>query len=417
MPVKPVPIALLAEEKPDWEGYRTVDGGFAPQARAVAAARETVDTDVAVIGAGIIGLTTAMHLAEAGVDVLVIDRGVPLAQASGANAGSLHGQMLSSDFGLHRDVASPAAHTIALQRLGIDEWRALETRLDADFEMQLTGGLVVADSAENLTYLERKVRLERQFGLDVEMLDRRALKELLPVVSDAMEGAAYCRSEGKINPLAAGPAILAAARSAGVRTLFQAGVTGIRVHRGGFDVDAGASRIRCSRLVNATGGWAAGVAELLGASLPVRTAPQQMIVTEAAGALVPMLVAAAGRHLTLKQVANGNVIIGGGWPADYDRERGRPMNLRESIEGNLWVAQHVIPALGSLRMLRSWATVGVMIDGAPILGEYPGIPGFFNGVGANGYTMGPIIGHILAGLIRGEAPPLDLTPFLVDRFR
>ena len=232
-----------------------------------------------------------------------------------------------------------------------------------------------------------------------------------------MAGAAFCRSEGKINPLAVGPALLAAADRAGVRRLVPAAVHAIRQVRGGFEVEAGSARVRCGQLVNAAGGWAAGVAGLLGARLPVRTAPQQMIVTEPVEPLVPMLVAAAGRHLTLKQVANGNVIIGGGWPADYDRERGRPVNLRESIEGNLWVARHVIPSLGSLRMLRSWATVGVMIDGAPIIGEYPGVRGFYNGVGANGYTMGPLIGRILANLVRGEAPLLDITPFLVERFR
>ncbi len=67
-------------------------------------------------------------------------------------------------------------------------------------------------------------------------------------------------------------------------------------------------------------------------------------------------------------------------------------------------------------MLRSWATVGVMIDGAPILGTHPGLPGLYHAVGANGYTLGPIIGRITAGLILGEEPPLDIRPFLLDRF-
>jgi glycine/D-amino acid oxidase-like deaminating enzyme len=142
-----------------------------------------------------------------------------------------------------------------------------------------------------------------------------------------------------------------------------------------------------------------------------------MIVTEPVVPMIPHLVAAAGRHLTLKQVANGNVIIGGGWPAGFDASGGRAVNLRASLEGNLWVAQRIIPALGGLRMLRSWATVGVMIDGAPILGEHPACPGFFNAVGANGYTMGPIMGRITADLILGREPPLDISAFLVDRFR
>jgi glycine/D-amino acid oxidase-like deaminating enzyme len=155
---------------------------------------------------------------------------------------------------------------------------------------------------------------------------------------------------------------------------------------------------------------------MLGAELPVRTAPQQMMVTEALEPVVPLLLAAAGRHLTLKQLSNGNVIIGGGWPGAFDYERDRALVRRDSVAGNLWVASRVIPALAGVRLLRSWSTVGVMTDGAPIVGEYPGIPGFFNAVGANGYTMGPILGRISAGMILGEEAPLDLAPFLVDRF-
>ena len=155
---------------------------------------------------------------------------------------------------------------------------------------------------------------------------------------------------------------------------------------------------------------------MVGANLPVKTAPQQMIVTEATSARIDYLLALAKRHLTMKQAANGNLIIGGGWPGTYDCELGRAVTLLDSVEGNLWVAQRVIPDIGALRVIRSWATVGVMIDGAPILGELPGVPGFFNAVGANGYTMGPIIGRIIAQLAATGEHIADIRPFSVDRF-
>jgi glycine/D-amino acid oxidase-like deaminating enzyme len=68
-------------------------------------------------------------------------------------------------------------------------------------------------------------------------------------------------------------------------------------------------------------------------------------------------------------------------------------------------------------MIRSWAAMGVMIDGAPILSELPGHPGFFNAVGANGYTMGPILGQITAELSRSGQQITDTQPFSVDRFQ
>lgn len=417
VPAKPTAIASLAREKPEWAGYRSIDGKFAPPTVASPAAVPQLEADVLVIGAGIIGLSTALHLAGSGIDVLVVDSGDPFAQASGNNAGSLHLQMLSSDFDNPAVGASAASQAIGLQRLGIAEWRALELQLSVDFELQLTGGLVVAGSDDELAFLRRKVAVEQAQGLEVGMLGQRELREKLAAVSPRMLGAAWCPGEGKINPLPAGPALRRALLAAGGRLLSPCAVSTIAAVDGVYRVDGSAAQIRCGSIVNAAGGWSAGIAGLVGASLPVRTAPQQMIVTEPLAPMIGQLLAASQRHLTLKQVANGNVIIGGGWPAGYDPGRRRAFTLRDSIEGNLWIAQRVIPALAGARMLRSWATVGVMIDGAPILGELPGRPGFFNAVGANGYTMGPVIGRITAALVKGEAPATDIRPFLVDRFQ
>jgi glycine/D-amino acid oxidase-like deaminating enzyme len=118
----------------------------------------------------------------------------------------------------------------------------------------------------------------------------------------------------------------------------------------------------------------------------------------------------------MKQTANGNVIIGGGWPAAYNGELHRAVNLRKSIEGNSWIAKQAIPAIGASQIIRAWATLGVMIDGAPVLGELPGHAGFFNAVGANGYTMGPILGRITAELIATGDAIVDIRPFTLERF-
>ncbi len=415
-PVKPLRIDALVDEKPDWTGYRTLERILEAPSPGELPHAPHLEADVLVIGAGIIGLTTARALARRGVDVLVVDRTLPMSQASGTNAGSLHGQLLSSDFGLVDSSADPTGSTLKLQILGIEAWQALEKELQANFELQLTGGLVVAGSDDEKAFLERKAAFERGRGLDVELLSASQLRDMLPCVSPRMLGAAYCRNEGKINPLAAGPVILAAAQRSGIRLLSPGTVLSIERQGNAFEARTDRGVIRCEKIVNAAGGWAAGVAKLVGTTLPVRTAPQQMIVTEPLEPAVPLLVAAAGRHLTLKQVRNGNLIIGGGWPASFDRERDRAGNLRDSIEGNLWVAQQVIPGLAGVRMLRSWATVGVMIDGTPILGEDPGVRGMFNCVGANGYTMGPILGSITAGLVLGESAPIDIRPLTLERF-
>ena len=212
------------------------------------------------------------------------------------------------------------------------------------------------------------------------------------------------------------PLLLTEALDRGARIREKTAVIGVDFDKGKFVVTTDDGRIYCRKIVNAAGGWTAEIASMIGVALPVKTAPQQMIVTEPVDPVINHLLALAKRHLTMKQVANGNIIIGGGWPAGYQSEGGRAVTLRDSIEGNLWVAQRVMPEIGLIKIFRSWATMGVMIDGAPILGELPGHPGFFNAVGANGYTMGPIVGQITAELIRTGQPMIDIQPFSVDRF-
>ena len=92
---------------------------------------------------------------------------------------------------------------------------------------------------------------------------------------------------------------------------------------------------------------------MAGESLPVRSAPQQMLVTQPTATKLPFLVSLARRHLTLKQAANGNLIIGGGWPAGYETAGSKPVTRRASIEGNLWVAQRVLPFIGGLQLQAS----------------------------------------------------------------
>lgn len=174
--------------------------------------------------------------------------------------------------------------------------------------------------------------------------------------------------------------------------------------------------IVAKRLINASGAWSSTIGDMLGVAIPVKGAPLQMIVTERAPPLVDHLIAHADRHLSLKQSANGGLLIGGGWSAGFNAAMRLNHAVRSSIEGNLWVAARVLPALRGLHMLRSWAGMNVNIDGAPILGEVPGVPGFFNAVTSNGYTLAPIVAHTVAELIVNGRTELDISAFRIERF-
>jgi glycine/D-amino acid oxidase-like deaminating enzyme len=415
-PAKPVPAAALALEKPEWGGHRRVVPPSLPGAHAARDEGER-ETEVLVIGGGALGSCMAWHLARDGRDVLQVERDRLNMQASGANAGSLHVQLLSFDFGAKaQEGGGPAAATLPLGPDAVRLWQEVERASGADLEIRITGGLMLAESERDLRFLEAKVAIERRHGIESAVIGANELRALAPHLSERLVGAELCPMEGKINPLAATFAVADLARRAGARLLEMAEVTAIARERAGFRVETTRGAIRCGRIVNAAGAWSPRLAEMVGVDLPVHGAPLQMIVTESAPKLVDHLVAHADRHLSLKQAATGGLIIGGGWPARLD-ERTRATHVeRSSIEGNLWVARRVLPALDGLRVVRAWAGMNVNIDGAPILGEVPGVPGFFHAVTSNGYTLAPIVTRHVAEIIRTGRTDAALKPYLIDRF-
>ena len=76
----------------------------------------------------------------------------------------------------------------------------------------------------------------------------------------------------------------------------------------------------------------------------------------------------------------------------------------------------MVPQIQGLRVLRTWAAMNINIDGAPILGEAPGVPGFYNAVTSNGYTLSPVVARMTVDLLLGRATAFDPLPFSLARF-
>ena len=379
----------------------------------------TFDTDVLVVGGGILGCCVAYFLAQEGVDVLVIDRHDVNHQASGSNAGSLHVQLEST-----RAKRTDPAYVTAIDRSlavfaeGVKAWQRLAPALDCDVELRVGGGLMVAETEAELRFLEAKTKRERAQGLEVDVITAAEVRAIAPYLSERVIGAAHCPHEGKVNPAIATPALVRGAERLGARFRRQCELVALNPETGGFTATTRRGTIRCHRVVNAAGPWANAVTDMVGIHLPTGRRPLQMNVTETTAPLVGHLVQHASRRLTLKQADSGNVIIGGAWPAGFHAITGEPAVLRANQASNLWVAQHLVPALGHLRLIRTWTAVNISIDDAnPILGEVPRVPGFYMAVPANsGYTNGPIYGQLVAESVRGKDPSFDLSRFSIERF-
>ena len=416
LPAKPVPAACMAFEKPEWGGHkRSITPNLARPTETEALPPQ--EADVVVIGAGVMGACLAYYLAQEGRDVLLLERDEANLQASGANAGSLHVQLLSFDFGAKAEAGGgPAAQTLPLGPASVQLWRQLEQASGEDFEISTTGGLMVADSLAGMAFLKAKAALERKFGIDNEIIDAADLHALAPALSRDMLGAEYAPQEGKINPLKATYGVLKAARALGARFHRGASVQRIEKVGSGWSISTTRGVIQAGTIINAAGPWSREVAAMVGLDLPVHSAPLQMIVTETAPVLVKQLVAHADRHLSLKQASTGGLIIGGGWTAAYDDKRRFNTTLRQSVEGNLWVAQRVLPQMQGLRVLRTWAAMNINIDGAPILGEAANVKGFYNAVTSNGYTLSPVVARMTVDLLLGRSTLFDPLPYSLSRF-
>jgi glycine/D-amino acid oxidase-like deaminating enzyme len=414
-PLKPIPLPILAVEKKEWGGHKRSSLG--EDKHHEAQDHKIIDTDVLIIGAGIAGCSTAFWLAKEGRKAIIVDKGSANGQASGGNAGSMHVQLLSFDYGAKAEAGGhPAIRTLLLQREAAIMWKNLEKELGKDFEIKTVGGLMVAENKTDIEFLEKKAAAERSVGINVEVIGSQELHRIAPEISDVMIAASFCPEEGKINPLVATQGLLDAALEAGQELHTSVDVLNIEQTREGFVVHTSNARYKCRKIVNAAGAWASRVSAMVGNEIPVHGAPLQMIITEPVAPVVSHLIAHADRHLTMKQANNGNFIIGGGWTAGWNKAVNFPTALRDSLEGNVWVARRTIPCLDSVHIIRSWGAMNINIDGAPIVGEMGGVPGFYNTVTSNGYTLGPLMGKVTSDLISRGRTEWDISFCSLDRF-
>jgi sarcosine oxidase subunit beta len=366
--------------------------------------------DVVVIGGGITGMMIAWNLAEAGVEVVLLEAGELGAQASGANAGSLHLQIQYPEFAkFGEDWARAYGPCLGFLKESLTLWQDLSQRTGEDLGVKTGGGIVVAQTDAQMALIERKTQIESEFGVETQLLDRAALRSVAPYLSEKAIGGGFCAQEGKANTLRVSPAVQACVERAGVTIMRHTLATGLTAENGGYCVITDKGSFHAAKVVNAAGASAGKIAAMLGLRIEIDGFPLQVTVTEPVAPLIPHLIYSAAGKLSLKQAPNGGCIIGGGWPA-AKRSDGSLTIDPVSLTGNMAMAAGVVPQVGQMRALRSWtAWVNGTPDWRPILGEMPEARGFFLALFPwVGFSGAPMTAKVVAEMVLGQRDTASL---------
>ncbi len=386
--------------------------------------------DAVVIGGGLLGCTTAWMIGRDGGRVLLAERDQINQHASGRNAGSLHFQLEYRMIERGLEAARKAAEAMPLHLEAARLWSELPALTGEPIEVRQSGGLMIAEDAAQVALLEQKTEIERSWGLDVEVIDRAGIDRIAPYLSERVIAAAWCPVEGKADARTAAPAMARAALREGAEIRTRCAVAGLSRRGGRWHVDlqdragGAADTVTADAVVIAAGVWTTLLGEMMGAYLPTIPLALTMSVSLRIPKLMSHLVQHAGGRLSLKQALDGNILIGGGWPArlpvgadgqpDFDA---KPDLLRESLAGNAAMAVRVLPDLARVPMLRSWVgSTTITPDQLPLVGPVPGQPGAFVATGGSAFTLGPSFAQALAGMVAGRAPALDMSKFDAARY-
>ena len=414
-------------------------------------------SDVVVIGGGIIGVATALELAERGVSVTLCEKGEIGAEQSSRNWGWCRK--------MGRD-----PREIPLSIIALDAWRGMNERVGGETGFAECGILYLgetdAEVASKQYWLDEHAR---PYQLDSRLIGSDEVANLLPGSSIRWKGALYTASDGRAEPRKAAPAIAAGARARGASILTNCAVRGIETAAGrvcGVVTEKGP--IACSNVVLAGGAWSRRFCGNLGLYLP------QLSVVNSVQRTAPIdtgleAVAAGGKFAFRKRLDGGYTVahrhlsvadivpdsfplflaflpalrndwsglrmrlgkrfidearLARRWALDQKSpfEQVRildPEPVRSILDEAMASLKHYFPAFAGVEVAERWAgVIDATPDAVPVMDAVPDLPGLFlaTGFSGHGFGLGPGAGRLTADLVTGKAPCVDPAPFRYKRF-
>jgi sarcosine oxidase subunit beta len=372
-----------------------------------------------IIGGGCMGASTAFHLARRGItDVVLVEREPHLGSAStGRNAGGVRHQFAAE----------------ANVRLSLESIRAMERFRDevgADLDFHQDGYLFLLSTEASVGAFRAGVELQRRLGVEVDLLGPGDVARLAPGVAvDGVRAATFCARDGIADPGGLTSGYAGAARRAGVEIALGVEATAVRTDRERVvGVETTAGTVATPAVVNAAGPWARIVGRMAGIDVPVEPLRRHIFIARDQGGASWDEAARAGRVPTSRVMVidfetsfyfhreGGGLLFGMG---DPEERSGFDTTVRwDFLPQVIDAAARRLPALLDAEVSHAWAGLYEMTpDRMPVIGP-TAVEGYYvvAGFSGHGFQHSPAAGRVVADLIAGRDPGLDLAPFAWARF-
>ncbi|MCD0502419.1 FAD-binding oxidoreductase [Bordetella petrii] len=410
--------------------------------------------DVAIVGGGIIGISTAYALAQAGARVAVFEKGV------------LAGEQSSRNWGWVRTLDRDPAEVPLAMRAG-ELWAGIQSRADVGFRR--TGMLYLQENSQDAARHQRWLDSARAHAPDAVLLDRAQALRYLPESPRSWVGALYSASDGVAEPTMATQGIAALARHHGASVLEHCAVRGLDVQAGrvtGVVTEKGP--VRAQAVVLAGGAWSRLFCGNSGAEFPQLKVRGSVLRTQPFSG--PLAATVNAKDFTCRKRADGGYTVSQfgasmadvvpdsfrlmskfmrAWlannafvkvrfgkrffeelaiPRHFDLDRASPFERHRVLDPSAspraiqtaWRRlTQTFPAFHAARIGQAWAGyIDVTPDALPVMSPVDGIAGFYlaSGFSGHGFGIGPAAGELMADLVLGRAPRVDVRPFRFSRF-
>ncbi|MGH2619278.1 MAG: NAD(P)/FAD-dependent oxidoreductase [Anaerolineales bacterium] len=365
---------------------------------------------IVIIGGGVMGASTAYHLAKAGAsDVLLLERSPHLEEAATSRCAG----------GVRYQFATPV--NIELSKISLPMLERFKDELGVDPLYRQIGYLFVLTRPQDVESFKVTVELQRRMGVNTEWLDGDQVRRRLPLMrfEDALAGTIHSK-DGLADPSSVNLGYLNRARELGVRVAMETETIAIQLEHdrvAGVETNRGA--VRCEQIVDAAGPWAAEVGQLVGLDIPIRPVRRQMVTTTPIPELPPGFPFVIDFARSLYFHPEGEGLLTG--MSNPDQPSGYDQSIDEDWElAALEAAMQRMPLLERAGRLAGWAGLyEVTPDAHPIFGATE-IEGFWivAGFSGHGFMHGPVAGKLMAEFVlEGRAHTVDVSMLDLARFK